>query len=468
MLNSKLINKTRFRALKSVLTKAYALNECLRQNWRIAIHIMNIAEKKLIRKGFFVFISLLSIPLYWFSKMGIDTYHIMIPAVIFMQIYLCFMLRNMAVFLLLTIYSFVYFLYLIPYFYFDMQLSMRTQYQNKIFFLLVCLQFYVFYAAICLSAIIRPNPERKWLRNGLMLNTSSVMSLMMPLLTLLVVIYLFMTGGSNVLIESNSYGAYMENLHKSNSVGLLVVMLISFSYFVIKNSKWRNVSVFLFSGLIAYYAVTRGFRVIIAPVGFLVILLWGEQKISVKFVFVLAFLGLVGLTFVNALKMNESFSLMYVFSSNDSFILSHHADQLYGSAVATGLVEQGKISFFDRIFLQIGLFAQSVIPPSLFPLSMRFPHILTLHSEIGGGGLFMTGGTLLFGYIGMFLITYFLSKFIQFAYITSNKYIKILVFVILVYSANWFSYDLNVVLRFPILGLVVYYVMCKFRRIKIV
>lgn len=416
-----------------------------------------------IRTGIFIVVALSAFPLYHFTEAGLDTFRLMVPLIVLMQCYLCYSLRNVAAFMFLTIYAFIYFIYLIPYFYYGMQLSMWSEFQSRKLYMEVCLQFYIFYSALCLSVRKGINPDKRWLKTDLMLDVKPVIQMVAVMVTLFTVVYLYKFGGENVLMSNNPWEAYKDNLEKSNVLGLLVVMFIAFSYFVIKNRKNRNIFVLVSLGLIGYYAITRGFRVMIAPAGFLFLLLFLEQKLTVKGIVLLALLGLIGLGYVNSLKMSEDFSLMYVFSTDDSFILSHQADELYGAAVANGLVENGEISFWDRVALQMSLISQAVVPPSFFPNSMRFPMVLMLHTGTGGGGLFVSGITLIFGYIGLFIVTFLLSKLIQAGYSTKNRYLKLVVFLILLYSPNWFSYDLNVILRFPIIGIVLYYLIQKIK-----
>lgn len=412
-----------------------------------------------IRRRLFIIVALMSIPIYFFSKAGFDTFYIMVPSVFLMQLYLCRALKNTSAFLLLTIYAFLYFIYLIPYFYWGSQLSMWSEFQNKELYLDVCFQFYIFYTALCLANITYPNSDKIWLKTGLDMNIKPAVSKALILITFAIICYLFRFGGENVLNSSNPYTTYMQNLDKSNVLGLLVLMFLALCYFAVKKQKSRNTIVVFMGLMIAYFAISRGFRVMIAPLGFMFILLFLEQKLTVKSIFLLAFVGLVGLGYINALKMNEEFSLKYIFSTDDSFILSHQADELYGAAAANGLIESGEISFWDRIGLQMGLFAQSIIPPSFFPDKMRFPMIIMLHTPTGGGGLFVTGVFVIFGYIGLFIITFLISKLIGFAYSTNNRYWKVLTFFVLMYAPNWFSYDLNVILRFPVIAIILYYIL---------
>lgn len=418
---------------------------------------MTHITKKSNKKSLFVIIALISFPLIFFSKAGYDTFYFMVPAIIAMQLYLCYTLRYMPVFLLLTLYSFIYFIYLIPYFFYDMQLSMWSEFQIKELYIQVCIQFYIFYSALCLSLVKTPNICKRWIKDGLCIKGSPIIQKSVLVITFIIIAYLFKYGGENVLNESNPYVAYQENLGKSNAIGLLVIMFIAFSYFVIQQRRVRTICIITMMLLVALYAITRGFRVIMAPLGFLFILLFLEQRLSVKQIISIALLGLIGLGYLNALKMNEDFSLMYIFSTNEDFILSHQADELYAAAATNGLIDAGIISFWDRIGLQIGLLTQAIIPPSMFPDSMRYPLVIMLHSGTGGGGLVITGLALIFGNVGLFVLTFLLSKTIQFAYISKNRYIKLSVFIILAYSANWFSYDLNVVLRFPIIAIILYY-----------
>ncbi len=413
-----------------------------------------------LRVCYVIIMTLFAIPLWSMLVGGMDIYYVAIPLIVLMQVYLVFRFKRTPLFLLFTLYCFLYFFYLIPYFYFDMQLSAYQEYQERLLFSNVVFQFYVFYAAICMSTLRVFNPDGVRLKDKVIIHPGLDTKILFFFL-LLACFGLVWRQGENVLASSSPYQAYMDNLESTNALPLLFMMLLCTSYFMIKNRRFRNVFIITILFLIFVYAVTRGYRVLIAPIGFLFFLLYLEGHVKVRTVIAIFFLGFILLVGVNALKMGNEFSWSLLFSENDEFILSHHADNLYGSAAATGLVFNQKISFWDRILLDIGVIGQSVIPPSQFPDSMRYPLVINLFTRTGGGGLYVTAAYVHCGYIGLYILTYLIAEFIRSAYVRNSSVWAFLAMIVLMFSANWFSYDFHVLFRFPILAAVIYFVMTK-------
>lgn len=416
---------------------------------------MNFRKAKNWRIILAVSLILFSLPLYFFSEANVDTYYILIPLICFIQYYLTQRLKNTPMFLIFTLYVFLYFVYLIPHFYFDMNLSQHTQFQERRYFTKVLFEFYLFYSGLVLSTINNFNPKKIILKDAIKINCSKWKQIFY-LLFIFIVFLKVINQGENVLSSSNPYAAYKDNLMSNNALPMFLFLFMFFFYYIIDNIKIRKIAyIILFSGL-TYYSVTRGYRVLLAPLGFLFFFLYGEGRISFKWIIILfigAFIGMIG---INALKMGTAFEWKYMFSESDDFILSHHADNLYVSATGIGLVEEGTITFTDRILLNLGFFLEAIIPPSFLPTTMKYPLIITYYAQNGGGGLCLGGAYLMWGYAGIIIFSYLIGEIIRYSYITKNKTWKLLSIIILLYSANWFSYDFHVVLRFTVFAFIFY------------
>lgn len=414
--------------------------------------------------SFLLFLVLITIPLGIMTNNGGDTYQIIIPAIICMQFYLIRKLQNVQPLLLLSIYIFYYFIYFIPYFYQGLVLSQWLEFQKKLYFSITLYQFYLFYLGMSLGASYSINPNRNKLIDFLRFKTTPLNSFIYIIL-LCAIISLVFKIGENVLNTDNPYEAYMDNLNESSSLPLFATLFLFLSYLIIPNKTTRTILLLLFSCILLYHNITRGFRIIIPTLFLLIFLVYFDLKWKTRTIILLFFIGFCGLIFLNNLKNGDSFSFATLFTEpGNDFILSHHADSLYASACMNGLVEQNQISFIDRFLLTCGFFLESIIPPSFLPLSMKYPLFISNYTMTGGGGLCITGCYLMGGNFFTIVFPFLLTRFIAFCYSgNANKYICLIGAVIIILFPRWASYDFHVILRLPILACLIMWGLYKIK-----
>lgn len=405
---------------------------------------------------------LCSLPLWSVIKLGVDVSYYVIPTILLLVIDLVINLRKVQLLLLFVLYSFLYFLYLIPYFWFHIQLSAYTDFQNFQLFSFVLFEFYLFYLGLSLSSIKSFNSQNIRLKDCIHFYCPFKIQLLY-LLFLFVVLSWVIKQGQNVFLSSNPYITYMDNLESNSALPMFWLLFMFFGHYVINEKRIRIMLFPVLYMLFIYFCITRGYRNLLAPVIFLIFLFNFDSKLKLKWLlwlFLFAFMAMIGL---NALKMGVDFKWIYLLTESDEFILSHHADNLYISAQGLGLVENDRIAFWDRIMLNIGFLLESICPPSLLPDFMKYPAIIRLYTDNGGGGLCIGGAFLMWGFGGVLLFGYLLGKLIRVSYDYSNKSLKIISMVILIFSANWFSYDFHVILRFSVLAYIIYILFKVFR-----
>ena len=213
------------------------------------------------------------------------------------------------------------------------------------------------------------------------------------------------------------------------------------------------------------YCVTRGFRMILAPTGLLIFMLFVDQRIRTRTVLLLFGLGFVALILVNSLKMSLSFSLDGMFSEGQhDYIVAHHADNLYVAAAGMGMLDCERIAFFDRVLLNLGFLAETVIPPGMLPDALKYPHIITHTVSTGGGGLFVMGAYLMWGYAGICIFGFLLGEFVRRTYQYRKPLQAIVCAVLMVFAPRWISYDFHIILRFSCLAVVIYLLLCPPRK----
>lgn len=183
---------------------------------------------------------LAAIPLGVFTSGGMPTYRIIVPAVILMQFYLIRCFRNVQMLMILTLYLQIYFLYLVPYFYFGTELSQYSEFQNPVYFGKIAFLFYLFYTGLVCSARKPFNPSRIALCRLIRITTPRYKQVLY-LLFLFVALGLVLRQGQNVLTaEVDSYGVYIENLDNTNSLPLFYILFLMIGHYVIADWRWRK------------------------------------------------------------------------------------------------------------------------------------------------------------------------------------------------------------------------------------
>lgn len=139
-------------------------------------------------------------------------------------------------------------------------------------------------------------------------------------------------------------------------------------HYVIADWRWRKLLTVVLIVMLTGYCVTRGFRMILAPTGLLIFMLFVDQRIRTRTVLLLFGLGFVALILVNSLKMSLSFSLDGMFSEGQhDYIVAHHADNLYVAAAGMGMLDCERIAVFRPGFAE-SRFLLNVIPPGMLPM----------------------------------------------------------------------------------------------------
>lgn len=408
----------------------------------------------------------LSLPLWLLITMDINVAWLIIPLVCLEEFFIIVKYKELQVLQLMMLYLFVYFLYLIPYFFFGYQLSDYTKYQNPLYFIKTAYLFYLFYLGVLLVPYNRKDIVRKRLFDKIHYRTSKLHKLIYALM-ILAVLFLTMRQGQNVLNTDNAYEVYRENLESVNSLPLYLILLLVFFPII---SKWNRNSKLFYAVLflmITIFCITRGVRMVLAPAVILAYLVFLEGKLNSRRFIILVVLGYVFFIFVNALKMNMEMQMNTLFSEgSDNMIISHHADILYGAASCFGLISDGKLTIVERIPLTIAFVSEIIIPPQYISDIYKYPHIININSDTGGGGLFLPGALLMWGYVGVCLFGLFITKLLTSAYSARivHPIRTVICIIVIVFFPRWMSYDYHVILKFPFLGLILYlFFLCKIK-----
>ena len=391
-----------------------------------------------------------------FSALKIDFYEFCFPMTVLLFIFCLFLFRNRQPLLFIDFYLFLYFMYLFYYFYQGAQLSEHRLYQKHYLFEKACLLFYLFYyAQFCIYKKYRSIPIKV---NSIIRGNKhdfSFMSNYTLLFMAFVLLALTYRIGTDMIRNGFNYRVYIENLKSSSVIPALFVLMFSLYAF---SRRANKILCYFFACAYLYFCLSRGFRITALPAFLVIYLAFYEGKIPNMLFLGILFLGLLAILIAGELKDTGSFDFSKLFDTNrGGVIISHHADILYTIVAGFGLSEDGVIDGVLRLCLGGAFFLQAVILPSLFPDTLRFPLVISHFTQNGGGGLFLAGSYLFWGFAGVFISAYLINLLIIKAYDTNSSYFRLAMAMVLVFSCNWISYDFHTILRFPVYTLIVYW-----------
>lgn len=417
------------------------------------------------------FIAFLSLPLIFLlsllSEFGIAVHIFVVPVSILLYFCILKYFRNVQVMLIIMLYIVLYFLYLIPHFYFGIQLSQYVIYNETKYYEKVVLMFYSLFCGILLGTkgeCINSNKDDIFdLFNEY--NSDQIKFCVLLFLNLGFLLLTFRQG-VNVLGKENSYELYINNLQSVGAASLFALIPLFLLGISIKNRRKRIICIGFFVMLYCIFALTRGLRMVLVPYVVLYFLLCFDQCFSNLFVFILGIVGLIGILVINMIKAQIQMDVTNLLGTGNDVLISHHSDMLYIASSIFGLFDDKLIGFDIKNSTFVGLFLESFIPPSLLPDMMKYPHALAGMLPNGGGCLFLIVLYISFGgYLGIILFGYILSRFICFTYEKKQIEFAVLFVMIMTFSTRWISYDFHVILRFPLLALISFVIFnCDYSR----
>lgn len=393
-----------------------------------------------------------------FSYLKIQFYEICFPLTVLLFVVNLLLFRNRQTILFIDFFIFIYFLYLFYYFYQGKTLSAWKLYQKKWLFERVCFLFYLFYySQFCIyrKYIRLKNASLTLIRGGKYDFTHIEKSVLLVIsFTLLFCTFRI---GTDMIRNGFNYSVYIHNLKESSVIPALFVLIFAL-YAFSKNANKLICYFFCFAYL--YFCLSRGFRITAIPAVFVMYLAFYEGKIPNMVFLIFLLLGLFGILVLGELKDAGTVNLKKMLdSSRGGTIISHHADILYTMTATIGLAEQGVIDGLLRIKLGIAFFFQSLILPSFFPDTLRYPLVISFFTRNGGGGFFLAGSYLFWGCAGVFISSYIINLVIVHAYNSRSIYFRLMIAIVFVFSCNWISYDFHTILRFPLYALIAYWLL---------
>ena len=379
---------------------------------------------------------------------------------IYLNIILISKYFNHKPFMIINIFNLIYLFYLIPYYHFDIYISDYFIYQKELYINKILI-IHVFFL-LCIYIFLKKEKNYLVISNCIKKIYSPVA--FYGLLIFIFFCLLFLMKGVNIYSSENTYYAYMDNLRGGSGLPeyLLVFIVV---LFIFTNSK---IEYYLFNILILFFIYklfVYGFRVQTLMLLLLYYILILDEKLKPIVVFYSSLFGFILMSFVGILKDGGKADLIKLFfNTENGFILSHHTGVIYSSTTQLGLVSDGILNFYDRVYGSFGFIMNTIIPGRFIKEYIPEGQIHSFakrFAEYGGGGLPEVTMYYYFGFIGVIGFAFLFSLFVNYSLakqINKNNIYSIICIIIFLTFPRWLSYDpANFFFRLPIYGVLLYF-----------
>lgn len=372
------------------------------------------------------------------------------------NIFVIWELRRIQPAVLMGTFFLSYILYLIPYYYNDYIISAHVQYYKRELYDQVLGIHLLFLSSFLL--FLKANLNENYLKlKDLLKPRNNVV--IFSFLYLIMLAIIFSIKGSSVI--GGSYSTYIDNLEgQGGGIEYFYIFFVIAFFFTTKPILRNSLLI-----LVIYYCfitITRGYRIQFVQMIILAFVLFFDGKFKTLYMMILAFFGFIVSEIIGLLKMMGSVSfedMLALFEKSETgIIINNQTDVFYSSVVFLGLIKDGILSFWVRIWSAIGFIWNWFAPSSFVWKEARLPLFAHEYTTLGGGGLISAYFYVWFGYLGPPLIGYALAMLFNKTYSSELKQnFKIVLILVLSLYPRWFAYDPgNFLMRFSIYVFVIY------------
>ena len=328
------------------------------------------------------------------------------------------------------------------------QLSPYEQFQKMDYYNISSMLSLLLFAGVLLVVKLNGNKERKrstfsYLRDR---ENSKMWFWTCAVLCVLILLYLQRQGTNLLFAGGDLYSVYRDNLESVSGLAVYFYMFF-FLLFIYRPNALYNMVIGAVLVWYLWFAFTRGMRMLMVPPMLMCFFYFFENKFRSVWIIVFAGLGVFLLSAINRFKNNLP---LWGGEEKSDILINNQSELLYGSNAVIGTVQEVLINVVDRLELFGGYIISCVLPPSVLPDSLKFPHYLSgLHIEFGGGGLIVSSFYVMLGALGPLLLGVYLGLMINYVYAKkAPNYYVVLFFVFSFFLVTrWYSYDANLLFR---------------------
>lgn len=253
--------------------------------------------------------------------------------------------------------------------------------------------------------------------------------------------------GENIL-TSGGYGRDAEVVRSSLMEYFLVFFVIAFIFS--NNDKYKIRWLLLLSTFFCLKNLLYGGRIEVVMMLIALLILHYQFKFGFKFYLISFFVAMYFFYVVGNIRENPMVILsndigevLIPFNDNAEIVtlVSQEGDVNYSSSRIIGLTSIGIIQFGDRVYALFLFFLSIILPHSMLPELANLSTFKIDEYPVGGGGLISAYFFVFSGYIGVFLIAFFLANvFNKYSIKKHPTFTGIYVLFVLITTPRWFAY----------------------------
>jgi hypothetical protein len=189
-----------------------------------------------------------------------------------------------------------------------------------------------------------------------------------------------------------------------------------------------------------------------------------------KFLFYIGiFLSILLLKFFAVLRFDPDLIFSFDYIIDDYFlqkdiVSSQYGDVFQSSLRVLGLLQDGIFSAVDRIYSFVLVLFGAILPSAFMPDVYNLSTYRQDYASSGGGGLISAFSYIWISYFGPVLFGFFTGFIVRMLFISSNFYIHIYSFMVLVSVPRWFAYYPVGLFKFCFLAVFLTYFYNMFRK----
>jgi hypothetical protein len=365
--------------------------------------------------------------------------------------------------LLLIIFISTYLFYLIPVFFFDVQIAGHIEYAQKELYLKT-LSLFIFFLVVFNLFLKKIIKNRQFL---IRYSLSGIKSTSAFYLFFLIQIFILIYGfsiGSVIIGQEDSYEVYRDNLKSQNGLWEYFYIVYILSYLFSYRTRLTNNLLFFSFLFYCYISLTRGYRIQMIEMIIIYFILFLDGRFKNTVIIVGSFFALILMEIFGILKNIGKLSLEQLVNSINGYseiYVTNQTEVFYSTSTMLGLAEKNILTFQVRFETFVGFIVNLIVPSGFMWDGSRLLDHIPKYAVIGGGG-FCFGYTYFWlGYLGIFLLALYLGMLFS-SLLSKNNFLVILIIMTIGISPRWFAYEpTNHLFRMELLLLVVYFFTCR-------
>ncbi|MEG6585032.1 hypothetical protein [Dendrosporobacter sp. 1207_IL3150] len=355
--------------------------------------------------------------------------------------------------LILQLFMLTYFLYIIPFIFFELPLSIYQVLFDPDMFDNVSgvLRVQSIFLVVFISLL--PIKEETPIRRMMQISNANVPYILS--LLLMVISFADIPFGETIL-ES------MYSIDTASTIYFdyfLIFALINYKFSSSKFQKGLNCALIL---LMAAMPLLFGKRLASVQLFILFFILFIEGNYKTIYIYILTIAGYVLNSLFAFYRVHSNQSLIGgLFGLNDNDILNNNQTGVwFASEIIYKLIGDGIFDLEFRLKSIVGTFLNSFLPTSLTP-NEALVNIYIMENGLaplpGNGGLVGISGYLWFGYLGTLLFAYILGRLIFKGFQTNKQVYVCWTILLLCTLPKWYTYNIRIVFKFAFVYFTLYY-----------